>query len=321
MVDASTKSFRARGTRLQVSISTIFALLILPALAAVIAFSYRENARNLEDVSQTLMDRTRDEAVGSISALLDPVVSTLRMVAAFEAVEPGFFRQDRSGDVLYQALQTVDYMDAIYTSFEDGYHRVVTRIDDDRRRSDRRIPATANWHMSWIAAYSAPTSIPRARHRTFYETWPTVIAKYDAEQTFDVRTMQQYREAQSRHAVALSTPLINPDTGSPVVAIGYPIEVGGVVVGVVTGHITLGVLSGFLDSHRASPNSITVIAHKLGTVVAHPVPGKAIRQIGGKPQIAKISELEEPQTAAAVLERARRGVDRFIFEAGPANNE
>ena len=99
MVDASTKSFRARGTKLQVSISTIFALLILPALAAVIAFSYRENSRNLEDVSQTLMDRARDEAVSSVSALLDPVASTLRMVAAFEAVEPGFFRQDRAGDL------------------------------------------------------------------------------------------------------------------------------------------------------------------------------------------------------------------------------
>ena len=321
MVDASTKSFRARGTKLQVSISTIFALLILPALAAVIAFSYRENARNLEGVSQTLMDRARDEAVGSVSALLDPVASTLRMVAAFEAVEPGFFRQDRAGDVLYQALQTADYTDAIYTSFEDGYHRVVTRIDDDRRRSDPRIPATANWHMSWIDAYRAPTSVPRARHRSFYETWPTAIAKYDAEQTFDVRTMQQYREARSRHAFALSTPLVNPDTGAPVVAIGYPIEVGGVVVGVVTGHITLGVLANFLDSHRASPNSITLIADRLGTVVAHPVPGKGIKQIGGRAQIAKTSELEEPQIVAAVLERARRGEDRFTFEAGPAQTE
>ena len=34
-----------RGTRLQLTISAIFALLILPALASVIAFSYRENAR------------------------------------------------------------------------------------------------------------------------------------------------------------------------------------------------------------------------------------------------------------------------------------
>ena len=310
-----------RGTRLQITISAIFALLILPSLGALIAFSYYENYRNLRDLSQTLLDRARDDAVTSASALVDHVASTQQMVAAVEAAEPGFFRKDASGDVLYHALLTADYIDAIYTSFEDGYHRVVTRIDDDRRRSDPRIPATANWHMSWIDAYHAPTSIPRARHRSFYQTWPTPIAKYDAEQTFDVRTMKQYREALSTHAVAFTNPLINPDTGSPVIAIGYPIEVGGVVVGVVTAHITLGVLSKFLDEHKASPNSITVIADKLGNVIAHPVAGKGVRKVDGQVAVAKISDLDDPQIVTAVRERARREVDRFTFEAGPEGTE
>src|ERR1700751_4781831 len=115
-----------RGTRLQVSISTIFALLILPALAAVIAFSYHENDRNLRELSQTLLDRARDDAVTSVSALLDPVASTLEVVAAVEASQPGFFREDGSSEVLYHALVTADYIDAVYTSFNDGYHRVVT---------------------------------------------------------------------------------------------------------------------------------------------------------------------------------------------------
>jgi adenylate cyclase len=30
-------------------------------------------------------------------------------------------------------------------------HRAVTRIDDDRRRSDPRIPRTANWHSNFYA--------------------------------------------------------------------------------------------------------------------------------------------------------------------------
>jgi len=310
-----------RGTRLQVSISTIFALLILPALAALIAFNYYENDRNLRDMSHTLMDRARDAAVTSVSALLDPVASTLRMIAVVEAAEPGFFRQDRSSDVLYHALLTAGYIDAVYTSFEDGYHRVVTRIDADRRRSDPRIPATANWHMSWIDAYGSSTSALRVRHRTFFETWPIAIKQYDADWKFDVRTMPQYREAQKRRAVAVANPQINPDTGAPVIAIGYPIEVGGVVVGVVTAHITLGVLSKFLDEHRASPHSITLIADKPGSVVAHPVAGKGVRQVDGRAEIATMKELDEPQIVAAVGERARREVDRFTFEAGSAGTE
>ena len=310
-----------RGTRLQVSISTIFALLILPALAAVIAFSYHENDRNLRELSQTLLDRARDHAVTSVSALLDPVASTLEVVAAVEASQPGFFREDGSSDVLYHALVTADYIDAVYTSFNDGYHRVVTRIDDDRRRSDPRIPATANWHMSWIDPYLPSVSSPRQRHRTFYETWPIPIAKYNVDWKFDLRTLPHYQEAEKTRRVALSNPQINPDTGGPVISVGYPIEVGGLVTGVASANITLGVLSKFLDTHRASPNSITLIAHKLGTVVAHPVVGKGIRKVDGKPQVAKVEELEEPQIVTAVRERARRGEDRFTFEAGPEHTE
>ena len=123
-------------------------------------------------------------------------------------------------------LLTAGYIDAVYTSFEDGYHRVVTRIDADRRRSDPRIPATANWHMSWIDAYRSST-LCAARSATgrFFETWPIPIKQYDVDWNFDVRTMPQYREAQRTHAVAITNPQINPDTGAPVIAIGYPIEV------------------------------------------------------------------------------------------------
>jgi hypothetical protein len=118
MIRAWTKALVRDSIRLQASISTIFALLILPALGAVIAFSYHENHRNLSDLSQTLLDRARDEAITSVSALLDPVASTLRIVAAVEASQPGYFRQDSSGDVLYHALLSADHIDAVYTSFD-----------------------------------------------------------------------------------------------------------------------------------------------------------------------------------------------------------
>jgi len=68
------------------------------------------------------------------------------------AADPGYFRTEQSRDLLYRALTSAAHIDAVYVSFEDGYHRVVTRIDEDRRRADPRIPATANWHSSYIDA-------------------------------------------------------------------------------------------------------------------------------------------------------------------------
>jgi hypothetical protein len=56
-------------------------------------------------------------------------------------------RRSRTSPPVYRALTSVDYIDAVYTSFEDAHHRVVTRIDPYRRRGDFRIPANANWHF------------------------------------------------------------------------------------------------------------------------------------------------------------------------------
>jgi adenylate cyclase len=77
--------------------------------------------------------------------------------------------------LLYRALTSAEQIDAVYVSFEDGYHRVVTRMDDNRRRSDPRIPRSANWHSSYIDDFSAGTN--RRRHRTFFDTWPHVIGE------------------------------------------------------------------------------------------------------------------------------------------------
>ena len=309
-----------KETRLQVSIAALFALLVLPALGAIIAFSYYANQRTLREMSEGFMDRARDEAVASIGALLDPVVSALRIVAAVEKREPGYFREDGSGDILFQALMAAPQIDAAYTGFEDGYHRAVTRIDADRRRADPRIPANANWHMNWVAPYDRMLSPSRFRHRTFYETWPTVIEAYDSPITQDYRTVPPYVETRDRRAVSVSSPFVNIDTGGTLVAVGYPIERDGLFVGAAQATITLASLSAFLKTHQASPNSTTVIAHKLGPVIAHPVAAKGARRVNGRLQASMLQDLDDPPVVAAVEERARRGADRFTF-TGPDGKE
>jgi hypothetical protein len=302
-----------RGTRLQVSISAIFALLILPALGAVIAFSYYENARNLTNVSQRFIDRARDDAVEMSRNLLEPVGATLRLVAAAEQATPGFFHSDESANLLYQALVSAPQIDAVYASFENGYHRVVTHIDDDRRRSDPRIPANANWHMSFIDDFT--TGADRQRHRTFYETWPTSIGGYSVVTTLDVRmAAPQYQLARQSMALAVSDPFINPDTGYPVLALGYPIRVEENFVGVASAQITLNGLSDLLAKHKASANSITVIADQYGKLLAHPVPGKAVRLVDGQLRLIDWAKVDDPQVTEAIRRHASGNDDRFTFE-------
>jgi hypothetical protein len=66
-------------TKLQFSNSAIFTLLILPALGAIIVFSYYENLRNLNNVAQRSIDRARDEATGMGADFFEPVAATIRL--------------------------------------------------------------------------------------------------------------------------------------------------------------------------------------------------------------------------------------------------
>jgi len=112
---------------------------------------------------------------------------------------------------LYRALTSAASIDAVYVSFEDGYHRVVTRIDEDRRRADPRIPAIANWHSSYIDAIAY--SLQRVRHRTFFDVWPNQVGKYDVATETDMRTLPGYQPAKTTRTLVVTEPSINPDTG------------------------------------------------------------------------------------------------------------
>jgi len=308
-----------KGTKLQLSISAVFAMLILPALGAVIAFSYYENARNLTNVSQRFIDQARDDAVDMVSNFLEPIAATIRLVAAVAAAQPAFFRTEESRNTLYEALISAPQIDAVYTSFDDGYHRVVTRMDADRRRSDPRIPPRANWHSSYIDPYAAGAQ--RARHRSFFEKWPEPIGGYTEDTKFEVQALPHYQGARQNLGLAITDPIINPDTGYPVLSMGYPIRVDGRFAGAASANITLEVLSRFLDTHKASPNSITLIADRLGNIIAHPVAAKGVRHLKERVELATLSKLDESQVVEAVRLRKALGVDRFSFELGLDSKE
>jgi class 3 adenylate cyclase len=299
----------------------VFALLILPALAIVIGFSFYENVRNLTALSNRFIDRASQDAGEMSGNLLQPVAEALRLMAGAEETTPGFFRSEESSDFLYDALISAPQIDAVYTTFENGFHRVVTRVDDDRRRSDPRIPANAKWHMNFIDDFSAGAD--RKRHRTFYETWPTPVGGYSINAVNnDLRTtLPQYQLVRRSLALAVTDPFINPDTGHPVIALGYPILVQENFVGVASAHITFRGLSELLARHKASPNSITVIADEHGELLAHPVPTKSVQVADGRLQVTSWADVDDPQIVEAVHRRAAGSPDRFNFTLGHEGTE
>lgn len=319
IVTSILSALRRKRIRLQLSISMLFMILILPVLVLIMTYSYYANSRSLISLGNTQIERAKDDSIYVATNLLEPVAGTLRIIAEVAASNPGYFRTEQSRDLLFQALTSADQIDAIYTSFEDGYHRVVTRMDANRRRSDRRIPEAVNWHSSYIDAFSgAPI---RQRHRTFFDVWPNPILQYDDATDVDIRKLPHYTAAKRTRSFVIADPSVNPDTRFPVISVGYPIIASNdEFIGFVGANITFDILARYLATHKTSPNSITFIMDHSGQIIAHPDPASGVQTVQLKLVLANVADLADQATALAGQAHLASDADRLSFSV-PATGE
>ena len=308
-----------RRPRLSLIMSLLFIGLSIPILIFILIYNYNKNSAGMVSILNDAVAQTSQAGVERTQDLIENTESPLRFLVDLAVADPGYFRTEQSNDLLYRALTSGAYIDAAYVSFEDGYHRVVTRIDEDRRRADPRIPATANWHASYIDAITFALS--RVRHRKFFDIWPNQVGKYDVGTDIDIRTLPGYQSAKTTHTLAVTEPSINPDTGFPIISLRIPIFRGVEFLGCASANITVDVLSRFLDRNRASARSTTFVADRNnGKIIAFPDKQKGVRIENGKLKIATLADIDDPDVREAHRQRVRTGNDRFVFQS-PTNGE
>jgi class 3 adenylate cyclase/ABC-type nitrate/sulfonate/bicarbonate transport system substrate-binding protein len=305
--------------RLSLIMSLLFIGLSIPILIFILIYNYNKNSAGMVSILNEAVAQTSRAGVERTQDLIENTESPLRFLAELASADPGYFRTEQSRDLLYRALTSAAYIDAAYVSFEDGYHRVVTRIDEDRRRADPQIPATANWHSSYIDAITF--ALLRTRHRKFFDIWPNEVGQYDVPTDTDIRILPGYQAAKTTRTLAVTEPSINPDTGFPIISLRIPFFRGVEFVGCASANITVDVLSRFFDKHRASPRSTTFVADRNnGKIIAFPDKQKGVRVEDGKLKIATLADIDDPDVREAHRQHARNGADSFVFQS-PANGE
>src|SRR5262245_9054457 len=262
--------------KLSVIMAAFFVCLSLPILIFILAYNDYRQSQVMMATLKDDVDKTRQASIENVENMIRGVAGTLRLLAEVVAADPDFFRADRSREVLFRVLTSAEEIDAAFVSFEDGYHRAVTRIDDDRRRSDPNIPLNANWHMNFVDDYRAGPN--RSRHRTFFNMWGHVVGEYAVPTTVDYRVISGYPAAKASGVLAVADPEINSDTGYPIINMRFPVFYNGNFIGCVGASITLDVLTRFLATHRASPHSTTIIADPTdGEIIAASEKQKSVR--------------------------------------------
>jgi class 3 adenylate cyclase/ABC-type nitrate/sulfonate/bicarbonate transport system substrate-binding protein len=305
--------------RLSLIMSLLFIGLSIPILIFILIYNYNKNSAGMVSILNDAVAQTSLAGVERTQDLIESTESPLRFIAEVAAADPGYFRTEPSRDLLYRALTSAAHIDAVYVSFEDGYHRVVTRIDEDRRRSDPRIPAAANWHASYIDAITFALS--RVRHRKFFDIWPHQVGNYDVATDTDIRLLPGYQSAKITRTLAVTEPLINPDTGFPILSLRVPIFHGVDFIGCASANITMDVLSSFLDKHRASARSTTLIADRSnGKIIAFPTRLKGVTIEYGVLRVATLADIDDRDVREAHRQHDGAGTDSFVFRS-PASGE
>lgn len=308
-----------RRPRLSLIMSLLFIGLSIPVLIFILIYNYNRNSAGIVAILNDAVAQTSQASVERTQDLIDQTESALRFVGELAATDPGYFRTEQSRDLLYRALTSAAHIDAVYVSFEDGYHRVVTRIDEDRRRVDPGIPATANWYSSSIDAIGY--ALLRVRHRRFFDIWPREVGEFDVATDADARTWPGYQSAKMTRTLVVTEPSINPATGFPVISVRIPIFRGVEFLGCASANITLNVLSRFLDKQRASAGSTTFVADRNnGKIIAFPDKQKGVRIENGALKVATLDDIDDPAVRAARREHVATGANRFAFQS-PVNGE
>jgi adenylate cyclase len=158
--------------------------------------------------------------------------------------------------------------------------------------------------------------VNRRRHRTFFDTWPNEVGRYDTETKLDIRTLPGYQEAKKTRELAVTEPAINPDTGYPIISVRFPIVREGEFIGCASVNITMDILSSFLARHRTSANSVTLIADATnGTIIAHSDRQQSVRAVDGRLEVARLDNIADDNVRTAYRHHVQTKQDNFLFRS------
>jgi class 3 adenylate cyclase len=235
-------------------------------LGLVIIRSRIRNEQLILESLQARIDRSATAAEADVKQVIEEM-AIISIISEIAVRELDLMRSEEGSDILWSYLQRVPIIDAIYLSLEDGYHRVVTRVDENRRTAHRNIPEEANWHSGWITPYS--NSSERTRHRDYYKQWRELVGSHQQEKTdLDLRKLPHYKSAKLHRGFAISGVKLNPDTGHPVVSIGWPIFIDNRHYGFIGANMTLDRFSEHLANLLISKGSSMYLLDPNGVIIA-----------------------------------------------------
>jgi hypothetical protein len=289
-------------------------LFVLP-LVCIVYYTFNLNREFALGTIEGTFESGLKQTVTSISEPLEISQGLMRVVSEVAANSQKMVRLEGFNFILKSALSSNKHLDAIYVSLEDGYHRVVTRVDAYRRNSDKGMPAKAEWTSSVIEPF-AVAGVYRKRKIKYYAQWPLVISRGEQETNkLDIRALDHYVTAKEKQKLYIGPIVVNSHTGNKVISIGVPIMVDGKFTGMVGANININYIENTLNNSKITENAIVSIVNTRGEVILH---SRDIQKEYAKDEEGNTAEIYNDKLAlqkaylSGIMKEGSRGDNRLV---------
>jgi adenylate cyclase len=308
------RSFRPT-LRLKPSILTLFVLLTVPVLAAIIALNYLSNDRIARLKGQELVERFRGDAMNNIRAVFDPIKSLIRAAAVVGDEQPSFYLDNRSINYFYAILQHSPKIVSVYVGLKDGSFRQARRIDPKVPINDALPPPGSQFAQRWIERKPGDDSL--VDRYLFLDGNGQPLGLSSGETVYDPRNRMWFRDTIDSGNLFITDPDVFATLGLIGFTVGRSFSKGGEIQGVVAADITLEGLSEYIAEHRISPNTLSYVLDQQGRVLAASDLSKTYTAEKGRVELRHISQLENELPAIAYGAHPRSsGATLYPFHYG-----
>ena len=310
--------------RLQISLSTLFLFLVLPAFILVVMYVYKTNSDIYKQHATELIARHGEQTSANLINLLDPIRDSLLVMNKQLADAPGLLHERKFQETLLLHLQNNPNLVSIFTASTDGTFRQVQRIKESMLVQGQTPPRGAKYNI-WEVDRSRgqdPVSV-----FTFYKsaTEPltsfTVTNRYDPRERFFYKNLLKSLPATSEDFIFIEEPYVSASTSRPTFTLSSPVIVNGNFIGMVAESFEINTIAEFLKSIETSANSQTYIVDANGAIIVGTGPNNGLLVKGNTLVKQNLANLAGTPANFAFSKQADAGHKLFNFKYGPDGEE
>lgn len=293
-----------KNLRLRPIILTLFVVLTVPVVLAIVAINYLSNDRIARANANDLVERFRLRALQNIQDTFDPIKSLVRSAAEVGNAEPAFYSDNRSLDYLLTILRDNERVVAMYIGAADGSFRQARRIEPAGGIEGNQAPPGTVYAHRWIDA--ADGSRPDDTY-VYLDESGTELGRSAEPTDYDPRIRAWYRRTVEAGGLFVTDPSVFAVFDLIGFTVSAPYYDGERLLGVAAADITLDGLSDYLAENRISAGTLSYILDDQGRIIANSARARTYASDDGRVALEHITSLDDELPAVAYSARPREG--------------